>query len=154
MVLFLSISSLMQHWPHYLSFLAVRDSAKSSQRRALRPFEAWAWSSGLHSPTAIRQPASAITTLLWQNECPWWCPFQGAQGLSDQHRASPWARTQCPSLQGASAGFYGKCISLSVYVSPSPWVCGPDAEPHGTLFLDFKGQLGLLWYISGSLEII
>lgn len=55
----------------------------------------------------------------WQNECPWWCPFQGAQGLSDRHRASPWARTQCPSLQGASAGFYGKCICLSVclYIS-------------------------------------
>lgn len=47
----------------------------------------------------------------------------------------------------------GSMVSVSDCLSPNPWVCGSEAEPSGTLFLDLKGQPGLLWYSLGSLDI-
>ena len=119
---FIHFSSLMQHKSLHRSLPGCVGLGQVTTQESSEPSEAWAWSSG----TCSFQPCSAISTLLWQNECPGWCSLQGAQGLCDRHRAPPWARSQYSRLQGTFAGFYGKCLSLSSH----PLVCGSDAEPH------------------------
>ena len=143
---FIHFSSLMQHKSLHLSLPGCVGLSQVTTQESSEPSEAWAWSSG----TCSFQPCSAISTLLWQNECPGWHPLQGAQGLCDWHRAPPWARSQCSRLQGTPAGFHGKCLSLSIFSLLGLWVwCWASRGP---LFLDFIRQPLLFWYILRSVK--
>ena len=77
-------------------------------------------------------------------------PFKVPKGFVIHTEPLPGPELSVPACREL---LLGSMVSVSLCLSPHPWVCGSDAESHEAMFLDFRWQPVLFWHSLGSLEI-